>query len=652
MGYQVQPIKAFVGHSFRDEDYAVVDPFLKYFESLTELHQAFEWTHAQKAIPTEISTKVKELMEECNLFIGIFTRDKLRVYANEVGPCMFSRNKKVIDLREVKFCPSDWLIQESGYALGKGLKCIFLIEKDVIFDAGLQGDIEYIEFSRERIEDCHSKINQMLGSLSPSKLYLKEGLGRGEALSIIQSSFTTEEEASEGQTAFPHILLETSELADSGADIIKLKLLIESKIPITTELDQEDKAPTYRAMCYKLLADRGYDGAVHELEKMYESNPREPFPRIMIARFHQNNDDLAKAAEVFLSCVRGDISHKENISCIAFAAECYALNGKADEGYKILLDYMYGIESSDREAFYEAFKGLSLIAKTHGSIGTYAAFCEKALACNPSDHELRFDLAYKLQEINHAKLALHHYMVLQKKKPSGMVFNNQGVAFQSLGLKYHSVDSYGEAFKNYNETLAAANSAFLLLDSGFTKEADSLIEAAKKFEQYHQNIDEVKVKIHRLVKEEDARLEGELKSVSDEIKFLLAFAEAYTSNTSADFSGHWRSMRGDFQLETKGTLLTGIKEVEAPESQSAISGIFALGQIKSTRKITTTYEGKITNRSVEYKISVKSHPTSLLTNETTLINGIMYMDNDGSNYLSMEWTSGGKPTFYKAIRLR
>jgi hypothetical protein len=62
---------------------------------------------------------------------------------------------------------SDWIIQEIGLALGKGLDLMLLVENGVRSPGGLQGNVEYIPFDRASPEKSFSKILDMITALSP-----------------------------------------------------------------------------------------------------------------------------------------------------------------------------------------------------------------------------------------------------------------------------------------------------------------------------------------------------------------------------------------------------------------------------------------------------------------------------------------------------
>lgn len=50
-------VKAFVGHSFTDDDKDVVAAFTEYFEGLKKLDPNFGWTHARAAEPKLLRRK-------------------------------------------------------------------------------------------------------------------------------------------------------------------------------------------------------------------------------------------------------------------------------------------------------------------------------------------------------------------------------------------------------------------------------------------------------------------------------------------------------------------------------------------------------------------------------------------------------------------
>ena len=81
----------------------------------------------------KISEKVKSLIEQQSIFVGIFTRrDKIA--------------------RKAEWATSTWVIDEKAYAVGLQKPLILLKEQGVTSIGGIQGEYEYIEFSRDALE--------------------------------------------------------------------------------------------------------------------------------------------------------------------------------------------------------------------------------------------------------------------------------------------------------------------------------------------------------------------------------------------------------------------------------------------------------------------------------------------------------------------
>ena len=80
-----------------------------------------------------ISDKVKRSIEEQSFFVGVF-----------------SRRDKVA--RKQEWTTSAWVIDEKAYAVGLRKRLVLLKEQGVVSIGGIQGDYEYIEFSRDQLE--------------------------------------------------------------------------------------------------------------------------------------------------------------------------------------------------------------------------------------------------------------------------------------------------------------------------------------------------------------------------------------------------------------------------------------------------------------------------------------------------------------------
>jgi hypothetical protein len=128
---------AFVGYSFAPTDKLVVDCVI---ESLVSL--GVKVVTGEKPRADRISDKVKRLIEDQHIFVGVFTkRDKI------------SRKKE--------WTTSPWVLDEKAYALAKGKKLILLKEVGVVSIGGIQGDYEFIEFSRDTLHSVPTRLVSM-----------------------------------------------------------------------------------------------------------------------------------------------------------------------------------------------------------------------------------------------------------------------------------------------------------------------------------------------------------------------------------------------------------------------------------------------------------------------------------------------------------
>ncbi len=88
----------------------------------------------EKPRAKNVSAKVKERIDACDTFVGVFTRqDKLS--------------------GKEQWIASPWIIDEKAYALAKGKRLVLIKEDGVANIGGLQGDYEYLPFDRGKLVD-------------------------------------------------------------------------------------------------------------------------------------------------------------------------------------------------------------------------------------------------------------------------------------------------------------------------------------------------------------------------------------------------------------------------------------------------------------------------------------------------------------------
>src|SRR3990172_10831290 len=158
-------LRAFVGRSFLESDEGVWQDFRKLLESLRPIGLDFEDAKGAELKP--ISQKVKQGIERNDLYIAILTRR---------SPITDSTSEKsFLERILLAFQPpksasnwttSHWIVQESGYALGKGRRVLLLVEQGVDFPStDLDADTEWIPFERTSVSTCSSRLVSMMTHL-------------------------------------------------------------------------------------------------------------------------------------------------------------------------------------------------------------------------------------------------------------------------------------------------------------------------------------------------------------------------------------------------------------------------------------------------------------------------------------------------------
>ena len=130
----------FVGHSFDKKDKPIVDSVVRLFTIM-----GVEVVTGEKPRADRVSSKVRMRIEACDAFVGIFMR-----------------RDKIVGKQE--WTTSAWIIDEKAYALAKGKKLILIKEHGISSIGGLQGDYEYLEFSRDRVDDLVLRLLELARS--------------------------------------------------------------------------------------------------------------------------------------------------------------------------------------------------------------------------------------------------------------------------------------------------------------------------------------------------------------------------------------------------------------------------------------------------------------------------------------------------------
>ena len=566
-------LSAFVGRSFHKEDSGLVNTFLKHFDTFKKL--GFHCEDAEEAESKSVAEKVKAKMANKQVFIGIFTR-KYPVadwFARQLNPNDMRWFSRFLWQKNNISTASGWTTQESGFAIGKDLKLILLVEEGVIDIGGLHGDHEIIQFSRENPEKCFPALDAQIISLLAEPEKPEEQRDAQSVPELPESPSPKKELMDEGgkkEDAERHYLVEIyaklfDEKDEEGAKKVLAEWLREAK----TEGQQVHRRAVYQS--FRLSA--GHPDAFVELEGLVKEYPTHPSPLLFLGRGLNNLGQFSSAADRLKEAAERATDDQRRATLLVEAAHSLAKDNKYVEATNLLLDALSHI-GRDPAVGFELCKGLAQIADVHK---------------DNDQHDLRFQLAYKYSNMGRYALALYHYKILANEAPDGLNLNNLGVAYAELGLPARAVTAYKRA-ANFDETLAMANLAYKFIQEGFLDEANDLIERALPIKDRHQNIASALAKISDVKQEEEAREQEILKGIDEERKFRLGFAEATSVKVERvpAITGRWKTPHGEIDIAMGDGILKGLGVSRETEAGSLFEALLPAPFAATPRQVTKT----------------------------------------------------------------
>lgn len=210
---------------------------------------------------------------------------------------------------------------------------------------------------------------------------------------------------------------------------------------------------------------------------------------------------------------------------------------KAAEAKKLLNDRLRAVvEEKQKSAIYEA------LSKVEDSLGNkkMATYCkDKSLEFDPLNTEELFRSAYSASEENVDEISISNYVrLLRIDENNSAALNNIGTRAQEAGLNIKAVEAYKKSAK-LKHTLSVANQGFLLLEAGFTDEAEKIANDALRQDEPHQNL-------HKLIAAINERRENQEKawdelclSSLNKQKQLRQYTEQYYLGRRDALEGEW-----------------------------------------------------------------------------------------------------------------
>lgn len=656
-------VKAFVGYSFDEQDESVVSvvrKFLDYFNTLSEMG-LLEWDHAKKVEAKAVSEKVKEKMEGKNVFIGIFTAKYMQVHPSKLKEnTFFKKNCFSVFKTDFQLSTSEWIIQESGYALGKEMKLMFLVEDGLTDLRGLQGDLEIIPFSRNKPESCFYKINETISSLVKQQAKTgEEVIEKSKPQEIPETEKTIEETTAElKEEGTKDIIGELISAIKSGDEKREAELY---ENQIKKYGGDKDKEINFKSFYYAIRHKFKVADELENLLKFSQDNPEYSQPHYWRGVLLENYHDYEKAYYEFSQAAiksKDDIDKTTNLckaSVSLIKAKKYA------QAREVVLERFREIDKNSIKEYVELLKTLAKLELEEEKTDRYFSFCEKALKLNPSDADLRFELASTYSKYDKHSASLYHYKILSENIPNDANWNNLGVEYSHLGLSGKAVSAYLKS-KEIGGTTSVGNIAHRLINAGFLDEARSIIQDVLKKPDFDSNVPKALSSIDEVIEAETKKEDESLSSIVKEHEFLIDYADAFIETFEAKLTQNWKSKYGNLYVTIEGNkfIAQGERKIEPVLGLGSLYAHLYRKAISdeepSLQKI--TYQGSVINRTIDYELIIQTEPSrkygkTILTALPSIdeikqvFTGYMVINKDCNKIVVIEKDQKGNVSFYE-----
>lgn len=620
-------LNAFVGHSFTDDDDEIVRSILEYLKQIQEMDIGFSWEHAKPAEPKVLAEKVLSLIEDKNLFIGICTKKEKVTVPINLNKKLFCPGVLCAKNGDFAWKTSDWIIQEIGLAIGRGMDVILLVEEGLRSPGGLQGNLEHIPFSRQSPEKSFGKILEMIRALFPKAKMIESSVAEIPKTGEDEESI---EEGDEWLKPKPEWNRRNYELAlmhmvDSGNK--EGEECIHNAYLESDDGKQQRNADSWLALKEYVHLWLGDSGSLDRLEKLAKEKPDNSSIQRYLACGYQQFDEEAKAAEAYILAADKEDDEKRKLIHYGEAAIAYAKAKKKDD-LRILVVKIKELAKTVEDGEIILLKILRDVAEKQDDKIGYLAFAERLLAQKPDDNETRFSLAYAHSNKEHEELALYHYLKIPYKSRNPSAWNNLGVAHERLGLEGKAIEAYRKSEEN-GETLAMDNIAKKYLTGGFFTEAQLQCDKAKSDEGYNKNIDDTLFKLKNKKEDEVSKQKDILDKVELSHNFYVDFGRAAAKEDVQDIKGVWTATQCLLDLEIKDGRFRAYGTYDI---QNGLLRALSGGEV-SNKKYEILYEGDVVGFAINGTIRISeigesTKPKTLLAYAEDTNNVLMVISDD------------------------
>ncbi len=607
-------IQAFIARSFNEQDEINLKPILDFLRSFEIL--GFFCVHADRAEVESVSRKVRQLIDNCEVLIGFFTR-RYPIYS-EAPPSTETSAPTATD-QPILWTTAPWVLQESGYAL-RGEKDLILLREQAVELPGLQGDLEYIPFDLKNLAPVYEKLTQMVSGIIAKKtgtqvltsVVHSEALGESPA-EPTKSEGSEQEKGSpmanpavdphdENRNVIVRVFIAMSHAAgkkDWGEAEKQFKeglvLISEGKasgVPVS--------AIEWESFYYRELFTSGDGSGLDKLKALASANPDNPAPLEAIARCYSSYDRHEDAAEWWKRAAEKEKSDGKAGSLLDAARELKKANMVVESLKLGRLAYSL----SERATHAEAAQLIYEILREGEDINFAFGFAELALNEMPH-HSMRFDLGLDYHKQGLHELAFLHFDMLHRHDTTNSgSLHNLALSSSNCNLPIGSVRRYKQAFAG-GSTLSASNLAYRYLDAGMTDEAAAILGEALKIEGHDSEVESALAAISDRTKEEEKSEVEALTEASTQRKFFASVGTGLET-VASPIDGIWRLPMGDLALKVEGLKVLGQTVTEPPKVIQSNAQAFSLAALalggSSTEPTEYEFSGVLMGTACKFKI--------------------------------------------------
>jgi hypothetical protein len=143
---QDTPLSVFFAHSFAETDRGIVRSLKRSLQ-----RRGYRVLSGEKSEARRVSMKVRRRIASADVFVALLTR------------------RHRIPGESASWTSVPWVIEEKGFSLGQKATrpIILLVEEGITVPSetgGLEGDLEFIRFHRERLDEARQKLGAMMSA--------------------------------------------------------------------------------------------------------------------------------------------------------------------------------------------------------------------------------------------------------------------------------------------------------------------------------------------------------------------------------------------------------------------------------------------------------------------------------------------------------